>query len=91
MKEQPLLHTCGERVSHLSFVFESGLLVSIVTTHPSSYPCIDIATDVISDGFKETRDVNCFGNVLEASEATWTSSGEAREMDFGRRRQAVHN
>lgn len=52
VKEQPLLHTCRERVSHLSFVFESELLVSIVTTHPSSYPCIDIATDLISDGFK---------------------------------------
>lgn len=64
-------------------MFEPGLRLSTVTTHPSSYPCIDIATDVISDRFKEMRDVNSLGNGPQASEATWTSSGEAREMDLG--------
>lgn len=49
VKEQPLLHTCRERVSQLSFVFEPGLRLSSVTTHPSSNPCVDIATDLISD------------------------------------------
>lgn len=92
VKEQPLLHTCRERVSQLSFVFEPGLRLSTVTMHPSSYPCIDIATDVISDCFKERRDVNSFGNGPEASEATRTSSGEAGEMDLKWcRRKAVHN
>ncbi|KAG7229806.1 hypothetical protein INR49_012455 [Caranx melampygus] len=45
-----------EQVSQLSFVFEPGLCLSAVTTHPSSTPCIDIATDVISDCFKDRRD-----------------------------------
>lgn len=85
MKEQPLLHTCRERVSQLSFVFEPGLRLSTVTTHPSSYPCIDIATDLISDCFKERRDVNSFGNGPEASEATWTSSRRGQRNGFGRR------
>lgn len=37
----------------LSFVFDPGLRLSTVTTQPSSYPCIDIATDVISVCCKE--------------------------------------
>lgn len=64
-------------------MFEPGLRISTVTTHPSSYPCIDIATDLISDCFKERRHVNSFGNGPQASEATWTSSTEAGEMDLG--------
>lgn len=91
VKEQPLLHTCRERASQLSFVFEPGLRLSAVTTRPSSNPCIDIATDVISDCFKERRVVNSFGNGPEASEATWTSFGEARRNGFKHCRQAVHN
>lgn len=83
VKEQPLLHTCREQVSQLSFVFEPGLRLSTATTHPSSNPCFDIATDVISDCFEERMDVNSFGNGPEASEATWTSSSEAEKMDLG--------
>lgn len=49
VKEQPLLRTC--RSFLLSFVFGRGL--STVTTQPSPYPCIDIATDVISDCCEE--------------------------------------
>ena len=93
VKEQPLLHTCREQVSQLSFVFEPGLRLSTVTTHPSSNPCIDIATDVISDCFKETMDdANSF---LEMGPRPLKPHGLLPERPekwiLGIAEQAVHN
>ena len=76
-------HTCRERVSQLSFVFEPGLRLNTVTTRPSSPPCTLMGSVIV---LRNRRDVNSFGiGPLEAPGATWTPPPP------GRRRPAVHS
>lgn len=91
VEEQPLLHTCREQFSQLSFVFEPGLHLSTVTTRPSSPPCKDIATAVISDCFKEGRDVNSFGNWPQGLWSHVDFFWRGWRNAFRHCRRAVHN
>lgn len=91
MDEQPLLHTCREQASQLSFVFESGLRLSTVTTHPSSHPCIDITTDVISVCFKERRDLSGFRKLARGLLKPHGLPPRGRRNGSRHRGWAVHN